>query len=155
MLLLLLLMVMRELRVWVLRWLLTMLLLLLLLMLLLMLLWRLLVDAVLLTLEISAQDDRLLLREVLGLLQQTEVVDEVGVAGGFLLHGRHWRGRVGVTWVDELWPGQGPSARPGPRKGLKIWVYFHQVWLLGRFRHGREMTAPSVKMSCNSDKPQK
>lgn len=82
MLLLLLLLMMRELRVLVL-------LLLMMIMLLLMLLWRLLVDAVLLTLEISAQDDRLLLRKVLGLLQQAQVVDEVGVAGGFLLHRRH------------------------------------------------------------------
>lgn len=39
-------------------------------MLLLMLLRRLLVDTVVLTLEISAQYDRLLLRKVLGLLQQ-------------------------------------------------------------------------------------
>lgn len=95
-------------------------------------------DAVLLTLEISAQDDRLLLWEVFGLLQQTKVVDEVGVAGGLLLHRRHRRGRVGVARVDELRPGQGPSARPGPRQGLKIRVDFHQVWLLGRFRHGRD-----------------
>lgn len=110
-------------------------------------------DAVLLTLEISAQDDRLLLREVLGLLQQAEVVDEVAVAGGLLLHGRHRRGRVGVARVDELRPGQGPSARPRPRQGLKIRVDLHQVWLLGRFRHGREVTEPSVTMSRKSDEP--
>lgn len=42
-------------------------------------------DAVLLTLEISAQDDGLLLREVLSLLQQAQVVDEVVVPGGLLL----------------------------------------------------------------------
>lgn len=126
---LLLLMMMRELRIRVL--------LMLPIMLLLMLLRRLLlVDAVLLTLEISAQDDRLLLRKVLGLLQQTKVVDEVTVAGRFLLHRRHRRGRVGVARVNELRSGQGPSARPGPRKGLKIRVYFHQMWLLGCFRHG-------------------
>lgn len=110
-------------------------------------------DAVLLTLEISAQDDRLLLREVLGLLQQAEVVDEVAVAGGLLLHGRHRRGRVGVARVDELRPGQGPSARPRPRQGLKIRVDLHQVWLLGRFRHGREVTEQSVTMSRKSDEP--
>lgn len=149
MLLLLLLMMMRELRV---RVLLMMMIVLLLLML---LLWRLLVDAVLLTLEISAQDDGLLLRKVLGLLQQAQVVDEVGVAGGFLLHRRHRRGRVRVGRVDELRPWQGPSARPGPRKGLKIRVYFHQMWLLDRFRHGRDMTAPNVTMSFNCDEPLK
>lgn len=93
-------------------------------------------DTVLLTLKISAQDDRLLLREVFSLLQQAEVVDEFVVAGGFLLHRWHWRGRVGVARVDELWSGQGPSAGPGPRQGLKIRVDFHQVWLLDRFRHG-------------------
>lgn len=92
-------------------------------------------DAVLLTLELGAQDDRLLLREVLGLLQQAKVVDEL-VAGGLLLHRRHRRGRVGVARVDKLRPGQRPSARPGPRQGLEIRVDFHQVWLLGRFRHG-------------------
>lgn len=110
-------------------------------------------DAVLLTLEISAQDDRLLLREVLGLLQQAQVVDELGVAGGLLLHRRHRRGGVGVARVDELRPGQGPSARPGPRQGLKIRVDLHQVWLLGRFRHGRKVTEPSVTMSCKCGKP--
>lgn len=93
-------------------------------------------DAVVLTLEISAQDNRLLVREVFSLFQQAEVVDELGVAGGLLLHRRHRRGRVGITRVDELRSGQGPSARPGPRQGLKIRVDFHQVWLLGRFRHG-------------------
>lgn len=66
-------------------------------------------DTVLLTLEIAAKDDRLLLREVLGLLEQAEVVDEV-VAGGLLLHRRHRGGRVGVARVDELRPGQRPSA---------------------------------------------
>lgn len=78
--------------------------------LLLLLLRRLLVDTVLLTLKISAQDDRLLLRKVLALLQQAQVVDEVGVAGRLLLHRRHRRGSVGVARVDELRPGQGPSA---------------------------------------------
>lgn len=48
-------------------------------------------DTVLLTLEIRAQADRFLLREVLGLLQQAQVVDELGVAGGLLLHRRHRR----------------------------------------------------------------
>ncbi len=110
-------------------------------------------DTVLLTLEIRAQDDGLLLREVLGLLQQAKVVDELGVAGGLLLHRRHRRRRVGVARVDELRPGQRPSARPGPREGLKIRVDFHQVWLLGRFRHGREVTEPSVTMSCKYDEP--
>lgn len=110
--------------------------LLLLVMLLLLLLWCLLVDAVLLALEITAQDDGLLIRKVLGLLQQAEVVDEFSVAGGLLLHRRHRRGRVGVARVDKLRPGQGPSARPGPRQGLKIRVDLHQVWLC-RFRHGR------------------
>lgn len=110
-------------------------------------------DAVLLTLEIGAQDDRLLLREVLALLQQAQVVDKVGVACGLLLDRRHRRGRVGVARVDELRPGQGPSARPGPRQGLKIRVDFHQVWLLDRFRHGREVTEPSVTMSCKCDEP--
>lgn len=110
-------------------------------------------DAVLLTLEISAQDHRLLLREVLVLLQQAQVVDELGVAGGLLLHRRHRRRRVGVARVDELRPGQGPSARPGPRQGLKIRVDLHQVWLLGRFRHGRKVTEPSVAMSCKGGKP--
>lgn len=93
----------RELRVRVLLMLQVMLLLLML------LLRRLLVDTVLLTLEISAQDDRLLLRKVLGLLEQAQVVDEVAVAGRLLLHGRHRRGSVGVARVDELRPGQGPS----------------------------------------------
>lgn len=63
----LLLVMVRELRVRVLLMLQVMLLLLMLLLLLL-LLRRLLVDTVLLTLEISAQDDRLLLRKVLALL---------------------------------------------------------------------------------------
>lgn len=107
-------------------------------------------DAVLLTVEIGAQDDGLLLREVLGLLQQAQVVNEVGVAGGFLLHRRHWRRRVRVARVDELRPGQGPSARPGPRQGLKIRVDFHQVWLLCRFRHGREVTEPEV-LQCHEN----
>lgn len=69
----------------------------------------LLVDTVVLTLEISAQHDGLLLRKVLGLLQQAQVVDEVGVAGRLLLHRRNRRGSVGVARVDELRPGQGPS----------------------------------------------
>lgn len=47
-------------------------------------------DAVFLTLEISAQDDGFLLCEVLGLLQQAQVVDELGVVGGFLLDRWDW-----------------------------------------------------------------
>lgn len=109
-------------------------------------------DAVFLTLEISAQDDGLLLREVLGLLQQAQVVYVLCVTGGLLLHGRYRRRRVGVAGVDELRPGQGPSARPGPRQGLKIRVDLHQVWLR-RFRHGRKVTEPSVIMSCKCGKP--
>ncbi|MEQ2174134.1 hypothetical protein GOODEAATRI_004643 [Goodea atripinnis] len=86
------------------------------------------------------KDDRLLLREVFILLQQAQVVDELRIANaGFLFHGRHRRRSVGVSWIDELRPGQGPSARPGPREGLEIRVDLNQVWLLGRFRHGVKM----------------
>lgn len=109
-------------------------------------------DAVLLTLELTAQDHRLLLREVLILLQQAQVVDVLGVGAGFLLHRWHRRRRVGVSRVDELRSGQWPSARPGPGKGLEIRVDLHQVWLLGRFRHGRrEVTESSVTLSCKCD----
>lgn len=105
-LLLMVLVMVRELRVRVLLMLQVMLLLMLLLLRRLLLL---LVDTVVLTLEISAQHDGLLLRKVLGLLQQAQVVDEVGVAGRLLLHRRNRRGSVGVARVDELRPGQGPS----------------------------------------------
>lgn len=94
------------------------------------------------TLEVGAEDAGLLLLllgEVLTLLQEAQVVDEVAVParGRLLLDGRYRGGGVGVARGDELRPGQGPSARPGPRQGLEIRVYLHQVWLLDRFRHGR------------------
>lgn len=77
--------------------------------------------------------------EVLALLQQAQVVDEVRLLLLLLrlFDGRHRRGRVGVARVDELRPGQGPGARPGPREGLEVRVDLHQVRLLRRFRHGR------------------
>lgn len=98
----------------------------------------LLVDAGLLTLELAAQDDGLLLHKVLVLLQEAQVVDVLCVAAGFLLHGRDRRGRVGISRVNELRTGKGPSARAGPRQGFEIRVDFHQMWLLRCFRHGRQ-----------------
>lgn len=66
-------------------------------------------DTVLLTREVTANAHWLLVGVVFILFQQAEIVDVVSIIGRLLLDGGSRRGCVGVGWVAEIRPWQGPS----------------------------------------------